>query len=152
MDGSLNNSSKDGPSTIASGGGGGKEEASAMTTVASTTEGSGGAVPRAEVRSALTKRRIEYAMGMMGRHAKLASLRKSRRLPLTEAAYNGHHEVLQVGFDTRLQMSYSSWGLTFLCVCLCLRLLFCCPPCIREYLTGLYTLKGSSPCGHPPSF
>lgn len=43
---------------------------------------------------------MEYAMGMIGRHATLARLRKSRRLPLTEAAYNGHHEVLQVGFST----------------------------------------------------
>ena len=45
---------------------------------------------------------MEYAMGMVGRHATLARLRKSRRLPLTEAAYNGHHEVLQVGYSTRL--------------------------------------------------
>ncbi|CAM9750581.1 unnamed protein product, partial [Ectocarpus fasciculatus] len=38
---------------------------------------------------------MEYVIEMMGRQATLARLRKSRRLPLTEAAYNGHHEVLQ---------------------------------------------------------
>lgn len=40
---------------------------------------------------------MEYVIGMVGRQATLARLRKSRRLPLTEAAYNGHYEVLQVG-------------------------------------------------------
>ena len=49
-----------------------------------------------EGRLAVLKRRVEYAMGMIGKQATLARLRKSRRLPLTEAAYNGHHEVLQV--------------------------------------------------------
>lgn len=49
---------------------------------------------------------MEYAMGMVGRHATLARLRKSRRLPLTEAAYNGQHEVLQVGFPP----GYWPWG------------------------------------------
>lgn len=39
---------------------------------------------------------MEYTVGMIGRYATLARLRKSRRLPLTEAAYNGHYEVLQV--------------------------------------------------------
>lgn len=52
--------------------------------------------PPAEGRLALMRRRMEYAMGMLGRHATLARLRKNQRLPLTEAAYNGHHEVLQV--------------------------------------------------------
>lgn len=55
-------------------------------------------VPHGEGRHpSLTSRRMEYVIEMMGRQATLARLRKSRRLPLTEAAYNGHHEVLQVG-------------------------------------------------------
>lgn len=56
---------------------------------------------QAEWRRNLTRRQMEYAIGMIGRHATLARLRKSRRLPLTEAAYNGHHEVLQVGHTAR---------------------------------------------------
>lgn len=39
---------------------------------------------------------MEYTMGMIGKQATLARLRRSRRLPFTEAAYNGHQEVLQV--------------------------------------------------------
>ena len=55
-------------------------------------------MPHGEGRQpSLTSRRMEYVIEMMGRQATLARLRKSRRLPLTEAAYNGHHEVLQVG-------------------------------------------------------
>ncbi|CAM9523835.1 unnamed protein product, partial [Ectocarpus sp. 4 AP-2014] len=54
------------------------------------------AVPHGEGQHpSLTSRRTEYVIEMMGRQATLARLRKSRRLPLTEAAYNGHHEVLQ---------------------------------------------------------
>lgn len=49
---------------------------------------------------------MEYVIEMMGRQATLARLRKSRRLPLTEAAYNGHHEVLQVG---RVWFCSSGW-------------------------------------------
>lgn len=58
------------------------------------TKDKGGAP--AEGRMASMRRRMEYAVGMIGRHATLARLRKSRRLPLTEAAYNGHYAVLQV--------------------------------------------------------
>ena len=52
--------------------------------------------PPVEGRLAALRRRMEHAMSMIGKQATLARLRKSRRLPLTEAAYNGHHEVLQV--------------------------------------------------------
>lgn len=52
--------------------------------------------PPAEGRPAAIRRRIEYATRMLGRHTTLTRLRKSRRLPLTEAAFNGHYEVLQV--------------------------------------------------------
>lgn len=37
-----------------------------------------------------------YTKEMRRRHGDLARLRKTRRLPLTEAAYNGHYEVLEV--------------------------------------------------------
>lgn len=156
---SLDNSSKDSPSTITSGDSGGTGGASAMTTVASATGGGGRAVPQAEVRSALTKRRIEYAIGMIGRHTTLANLRKSRRLPLTEAAYNGHHEVLQVGFATRLRASYHELlrkGIfisninVFVVPTPTLLVLLLTSWC-RGYLTGSYILTGvplpaATPC------
>lgn len=62
-----------------------------VTAVISTGEGS-----PVEEGLASMRWRMEYAIGMVGRHATLARLRKTHRLPLTEAAYNGHHEVLQV--------------------------------------------------------
>lgn len=55
-------------------------------------------VTGAEGGQAMLKRRMQHAVELLGRHAALARLRRTRRLPLIEAAYNGHHEVLQVHF------------------------------------------------------
>lgn len=45
---------------------------------------------------AVLKHRMEYAIALLGTHSTVARLRRTRRFPLTEAAYNGHHDVLQV--------------------------------------------------------
>lgn len=39
---------------------------------------------------------VAYTKEMRWRQGDLARLRKTRRLPLTEAAYNGHYEILEV--------------------------------------------------------
>lgn len=52
--------------------------------------------PAAEGGHVGVTRRVAYTKEMQRRLGDLARLRKTRRLPLTEAAYNGHHEVLEV--------------------------------------------------------
>ena len=100
------------------------------TAVASRQRGRGD-VLQAERRHGLVSRRMEYAMGMIGRQATLARLRKSRRLPLTEAAYNGHHEVLQVGCNS--QPDFWAW------------ISFLVKPWLCRSLDHAYTCPSNSP-------